>query len=138
MKVNKTKGYTGISFPFRVGITGGVEMTTTTPTDATHIIESMQQRLMTKPKERSMEFHVNSDIHSFVFESVDSALDDAETLKFLIRESLEKDERIEIVDINVIGKKDSTTLNVNIVFIIKRYSRTYNTMLEFGGFINEQ
>jgi hypothetical protein len=47
----KTKGYTGISFPFRLtpGYTGGIITSTTTETDDSHIKEAIWQIIGTSP-----------------------------------------------------------------------------------------
>ena len=41
------QGFTGISFPFRVGVKGGVVMSTTNEREVPHIIEAMKQILLT-------------------------------------------------------------------------------------------
>ena len=66
-------GFTGISFPFRIGVKGGVVMSTTSVSDVQHIIEAMTQILGTRPMERCMEYHFKSDLDSDIFEPNDAS-----------------------------------------------------------------
>lgn len=52
-------GFNGISFPFRISGTGGVQMSSTDVLDVPHIVEAMEQILLTRPYERKMEYHLN-------------------------------------------------------------------------------
>ena len=61
-------GYTGISFPFRVGNSGGVVLSTTNRYSAEHIVESVIQILNTKYTERPMEAEIFSDIDASLFD----------------------------------------------------------------------
>ena len=49
------KGHYGVSFPFRIGVKGGIAMSGTNVNSARHIEESIQQILSTRRGERVME-----------------------------------------------------------------------------------
>ena len=68
------RGFTGISFPFRIGVKGGVVTSTTGIMDVQHIVEAMTQILHTRPMERCMEYHFKSEIDSNVFEPNDVSI----------------------------------------------------------------
>ena len=65
------KGFNGISFPFRVSGIGGVQMSTTDIMDVPHIVEAIEQILLTKPRERKMEYHFQSELDTLIFEPND-------------------------------------------------------------------
>ena len=65
------QGYTGISFPFRIGVKGGVVTSTTSTREVPHIIESMKQILRTFKYERTMEYHIYSEVDTDIFEPND-------------------------------------------------------------------
>ena len=65
--------FTGISFPFRIGVKGGVVMSSTNTQEVPHIIEGMKQLLLTRPMERVMEYQVKSEISTFVFDPNDAS-----------------------------------------------------------------
>ena len=60
--MSSIKKYTGISFPFRIGTKGGVVMSSTSPTEVPHIVESIKQILTTAFLERTMESGFYSDL----------------------------------------------------------------------------
>ena len=64
-------GFKGISFPFRINSTGGVTMSSTSISDVPHITEAIEQILLTKPRERRMEYHFKSDLDLDIFEPND-------------------------------------------------------------------
>lgn len=59
-------GFNGISFPFRISGTGGVQMSSTDVLDVPHIVEAMEQILLTRPYERKMEYHFKSDLDTLI------------------------------------------------------------------------
>ena len=86
-------GFKGISFPFRVGPQGGCIMTTTSPTDPTHIKESIMQIFGTDYLQRVMEADVYSTITTSLFEPNDESLQSV--LKSRIVDDLERlEERV--------------------------------------------
>ena len=68
-----SQSYTGISFPFRIGVKGGVVLSTTTEQEAEHIKESIIQIIGTKPMERIMEYHIKSDVSTYIFDPNDES-----------------------------------------------------------------
>lgn len=82
------KGYTGISFPFRITNQGGVAMSTTSKSISAHIDDSIKQILGTYENERCMEREVYSTIDSVLFEPNDEGLQ--AILASLIAEDLER------------------------------------------------
>lgn len=83
-------GYKGISFPFRVGVNGGVQMSSTDKFSAPHIMESIQQILSTEYSERPMEMEIYSDVDKALFEPNDEIARD-----FLAEQIAECIERLE-------------------------------------------
>ena len=81
------KGHYGISFPFRVGVKGGIAMSGTDINSARHIEESIQQILSTRRGERVMEYHFGSSVSTSLFEPTDTTL--MNLLKYEIVEALE-------------------------------------------------
>ena len=82
------KGYTGISFPFRITNQGSVAMSTTSKSVSAHIDDSIKQILGTYENERCMELEVYSTIDSVLFEPNDEGLQ--AILASLIAEDLER------------------------------------------------
>ena len=101
------KGYTGISFPFRIGVKGGVVTSTTGTREVPHIIESMKQILTTFKYERTMESHIYSEIDTDIFQ-----MDDISThtmLKYQIKDALKRLEpRIEVLGVSVSSDKEGS------------------------------
>jgi hypothetical protein len=93
-------GYSGLSFPPRIGAKGGWVMTSTDPTDIAHIKESIRQIIGTRIGERVMEPTFGADIPDVVFRSMD--ITTANLLRFKITEALTKWEpRIQVKNISV-------------------------------------
>ena len=67
-------GFTGLSFPFRVGSKGRVVLSTTTDVDLTHIKESITQILLTQKGERVNEPEFGSGLKQMVFENFDETV----------------------------------------------------------------
>ena len=135
-------GYTGISYPFRVGNTGGVVMSTTSSTDSTHIDEGVQQIFNTMFLERPMEPEVYSSVNELLFEPNDEVLQ--RVLKVRIVNDLTRiDSRIRCKesDITFSVEKDNEGvyyLYANIAYTIIKYStQEYNAKVKVGEVINE-
>lgn len=119
------KGFTGISFPFRIGVKGGVVMSTTSSMDVQHIIESMNQILRTRPMERGMEFHFKSDIDSIIFEPNDSST--KTLLAYQVKESLkELEDRISVKSVDIISEDSSIIAVISFMVLVYNTSHTAN------------
>ena len=127
--MSNVRGYRGISFPFRIGVKGGIQMSSTSPEDASHLVESIQQILSTRKYERSMEFHIFSDLDTDIFEPTDTS---TQTLiQNQVVEALSKLEpRIEVlsVDTDVEGSTIFATIN----FKVPLYNTEYTTRIKVG------
>lgn len=125
----KVSGYTGISFPFRVGNNGGVLLSTTNQYTAEHIIESVRQILGTEYSERVMEAEIYSDVDASVFEPNDELAQ--EMLAEQIVANLERlEERISVdtsgIDFYTIETDSGEEeLYANITFTVEDYQTTY-------------
>ena len=115
------KGFTGISFPFRIGVKGGVVMSTSNATNVQHINEAITQILLTRPMERSMEYHFKSDIDSSIFEPNDASL--KTLISYQIKDALrELEDRISVESIDVTSEGSS------VIAIITYKVLAYNTL----------
>ena len=114
---NALTGYTGISFPFRVGVRGGVVMSSTDRHEAPHIEESIVQILGTRPMERWMEYHIFSDLDNFLFEPNDSSLQTL--LRHRLRQAMRHDKRVKILRVSF--DADDNFLWVEIDFQVESY-----------------
>ena len=125
------RGFTGISFPFRIGVKGGVVTSTTNVMDVQHIIEAMTQILLTRPMERSMEYHFKSDFDSSLFEPNDISI--RTLLSYQITEALrELEDRIS-VDKVTITSEDSSVIAV-IKFTVLAYNTSHTANIKVGEF----
>ena len=113
-------GYTGISFPFRVGVRGGVVMSSTSRYGIPHIEESIVQILGTRPMERWMEYHIFSDLDTFIFEPNDRSLQTL--LRHQLRQAMRHDRRVSIRRINF--SMDENFLWIEIDFRVESYQTT--------------
>lgn len=125
------QSFTGISFPFRIGTKGGVVMSTTSVSDVQHIIEAMEQILLTRPMERGMEFQFKSDIDSNIFEP------GSESTKTLIAYQVEEalrelEDRVSVRNVSIVAQ--DSTLYANITFTVPVYNTLYTTTLKVGEF----
>lgn len=123
------QGYTGISFPFRIGVKGGVVTSTTNMREVPHIIEAMEQILSTRPLERCMEYHIKSDIDSDIFEPNDSS---SHTLiAYQVEEALkELEDRVEVTSVEVTSKGSSVYATIN--FKVLTYDTPFTTTIKVG------
>lgn len=127
-----SKGYTGISFPFRIGNKGGVVLSSTDRYSVPHIIESMEQILGTKFRERVMELSLGSDIDSQIFEPNNESTHGL--IKYQIVQALEEQEpRIEVTTegINIINKEEELIAEID--FVVVSYQSNYQTTIRIGG-----
>lgn len=123
------KGFTGISFPFRIGVKGGVVTSTTSVNDVKHIIEAMEQILLTRPMERCMEYHFKSDIDYDIFELNDASC--RTLIAYQVEEALrELEDRIEVLSVDV-ESKDSTILAI-INFKVLKYNTVHVANIKVG------
>ena len=126
---NMQQGFRGISFPFRIGVRGGVVMSSTSLLEVPHIIEAMQQILLTHPYERSMEFHFRSQVVENVFNI--NGIDTQQLVAYQIKESLrELEDRVEVED--VVITEDKEKMYANITFRVLAYNSVYNATMEVG------
>ena len=114
---NTLAGYTGISFPFRIGARGGVVLSSTDRHEFPHIEESIVQILGTRPMERWMEYHVFSDLDVFAFEPNDGSL--RSLLLHQIRQALRHDARVSVHGIKL--EVDGGMLWAEIDFSVDSY-----------------
>lgn len=122
-------GFTGISFPFRIGNKGGVVMSSTNSIEVPHIIEAMQQVLLTRPLERGMEFHFKSEIDSNIFEI--NNISTHTLITYQIKEALrELEDRIEVLDVQITEEEEY--IYATIFFKVLMYDTTYSTKLKVG------
>ena len=114
---NVLTGYTGISFPFRIGVRGGVVMSGTDRHGVPHIEESILQVLGTRPMERWMEYHIFSDLDVFMYEPNDRSLQTL--LRHQLVRAMRHDRRVKIRDVNF--DADENYLWVDIDFSVESY-----------------
>ena len=122
-------GFTGISFPFRIGVKGGVVTSTTSVSDVQHIIEAMEQILLTRPLERCMEYHFKSDVDYDIFEPNDASC--RTLLAYQVEEALrELEDRVEVNSVEI-ESRDSF-LYVVINFTVLRYNTVHVANIKVG------
>lgn len=123
------KGFMGISFPFRIGVKGGVVTSSTSVSNAQHIIEAMKQILGTRPMERCMEYHFKSDVDSDIFEPNDASC--RTLIAYQVEEALrELEDRIEVKSVDVVSK--GSTINAVINFTILAYNTAHVATIKVG------
>lgn len=123
------RGFTGISFPFRIGVKGGVVTSTTSVMDVPHIVEAMTQILLTRPMERCMEYHFKSEIDSSLFEPNDVSI--RTLLSYQIKEALrELEDRISVDSVDITSE-DSKVIAV-IRFTVLTYNTSHTAYIKVG------
>lgn len=123
------RSYTGISFPFRIGVKGGVVTSTTSTREVPHIIESMKQILRTFQYERTMEHHVYSEIDTDIFEPNDTSTHTL--LEYQIKDALRRLEpRISVSSVSFSSANSSVYATIN--FKVLPYDSDYTTKLKVG------
>jgi phage baseplate assembly protein W len=106
----------GISFPFRIGVKGGVVTTKADLTQATHLAESIQQICLTQVGERVME-NLGSQISAQIFD-----LNEESTytlIKYEIKDAINNFEpRVEVNmdDIEVYASSSDNEIRVTVNF----------------------
>lgn len=122
-------GFNGISFPFRISGTGGVQMSTTDVLDVPHIVEAMEQILLTRPYERKMEYHFKSDLDTLIFDPNDISA--RNMVAYQIKQALSQlEDRIEVI--NVIVTSEGSSIYATITFRVLMYSTTYSKKIKVG------
>ena len=123
-------GYKGISFPFRIGIKGGVVTSTTNVRDIPHIIEAMTQILSTSRFERCMEFHIYSEVDTNIFEVNDESCH--ALLAYQVKDALSAlEDRIQVQKVTITSEEN--TIYADITFsVTSYYDKTYNTKIKVG------
>ena len=115
------RGFTGISFPFRIGVKGGVVTSTTGVSNIQHIIEAMTQILRTNSMERCMEYHFKSDIDTDIFEPNDAS--SRTMVAYQVKEALrELEDRISVKSVDVVSEGSA------IIAVIRFTVLAYNTV----------
>lgn len=122
--------YKGISYPFRVGKNGGIEMSEASISSVDHILESIVQILQTYRYERTMEMQVYSDTISDIYSPNNASTDTL--LSSQISEALRRLEpRIQVTSIGIEQDSDSKIF-ANIAFNILEYSTSYVAKVQIG------
>lgn len=122
-------GFSGLSFPFRVSGTGGIEMSTTSVSDISHITEAIEQILLTRPRERKMEYHFKSDLDTLIFEPNDESL--KSLMVYHVEEALkELEDRIDVLDVDIIS--EDNTIYVIVTFRVLVYDTVYTKKIKVG------
>lgn len=122
-------GFTGISFPFRISGTGGIEMSSTDMSDVPHIIEALEQILLTRPRERCMEYHFKSDLDLDIFEPNDVSAQ--KLIEHQIKNALNTlEDRIELISVKTFSK--DSTIYATITFRVLKYETTYTKTIKVG------
>lgn len=123
------QGFTGISFPFRIGVKGGVAMSSTSPVEVPHIVEAIKQILLTRPRERGMEYFFHSDLDTMVFEPNDTSTHTM--LAYQVRKALsELEDRIEVKSVDVFAQESSIIANIDFKVLV--YNATFTTQVKVG------
>jgi phage baseplate assembly protein W len=128
--MNYDEKYRGISFPFRIGVRGGVVMSSASWDSPRHIVESINQILNTFYGERVMEYHINSDLDTGVFSPNDESTHSL--LEYQIRKALERLEpRISVESIQIQSEKEK--IEVTIYFKTSFQDSVFSTSVNLGG-----
>lgn len=122
-------GFTGISFPFRIGVKGGVVTSSTSVVNIQHILEAMEQIIRTRPMERCMEYHFKSDIDYDIFEPNDASC--RTLIAYQVEEALrELEDRIEVNSVNVQSKDETIVAVIN--FTVLKYNTVHVANIKVG------
>lgn len=120
----------GISFPFRVGVKGGVVMSEASSTSVAHMVESIQQILLTRPMERSMSFEIYSDIDAEIFSPNDTS--SHTLLEYQVRKAIEYLEPRVVVSSVQVSSDEENKVIAHIVFSMTQFEGAYTTDVEVG------
>lgn len=129
-------GFTGLSFPFRLNAKGGLKMSTTSPTDFSHIEESIKQILRTQIGERVMELYFGSLLSTHIFDIADESSNSL--IKHEIVEVLKQFEpRIEVATDNIQISEDNSeeknSLYITIHYKVIKYNKDTISTIRIGG-----
>lgn len=126
-----SKGYYGLSFPFRVSSRGGLAMTGTNHLESPHISESIRQILGTVAGER-LRSRFGSNLSTIIFEPNDETAQNL--LQYEIREALKQDSRIEVGDEDIEVFSDNEFIYAKIKYKIIDYTNvTHEVTVNLGG-----
>ena len=126
-----SKGYYGLSFPFRVSSRGGLAMTGTSHLESPHISESIRQILGTTTGER-LRSRFGSNLRSVIFEPNDETAQNL--LKYEIGEALKQDSRIEVDEDDIKVFSDGEYIYATIKYRIIDYTNvTHEVTVNLGG-----
>ena len=131
-----SKGFTGLSYPFRITSQGGSAISTTSKDDSSHIDDSIAQILGTYDLERPMEPEISSNLDTALFEPNDETLQ--ELLKNIIAEDLERlEERISVseedIEFNIeVDEEGVEYLYAIITYTILKYNTQHTTKFNLG------
>ena len=134
--MNNNNGFTGVSFPFRLNAKGGIKMSTTSPTDFSHIEESINQILRTSVGERVMELYFGSVLSTHIFDISDESSNSL--IKHEIVEILTQFEpRIEItpedIDISADTSDEKNSIYITLHYKVIKYNKDTVSIIRIGG-----
>jgi uncharacterized protein len=117
----------GIAYPMRVGITGGIALTSRED----EIVESMRLILGTSPGERPMRPDFGCPIHEHIFAPADAST--TGLIAFDVRNALTRWEpRIDVLDVTVRRDDDQPTLlYIDITYAIRETNDPRNLVFPF-------
>jgi phage baseplate assembly protein W len=123
------QGYKGISFPFRIGVKGGVVMTTTSRDNISHIKESMQQIILTRQNERCMEQQIYSSVDTHIFDPNDVST--RSLIAFEVEEAIKKNEpRVEVLSVSTY--EEDNIIWATVTFKVLSYDVVQEVDLKVG------
>lgn len=129
------RGFSGISFPFRFNGRGGVSTSTTSPTDFSHIEESLKQIILTSVGERRFEIEFGSEVYKQLFKVVDAT--NLNIIKFLISEAIAKwDDRVKVEEVRAVAVEDedgNSLVEVEIDVLVDKYLKRKTFNITLGG-----
>lgn len=123
--------YTGISFPFRLGIDGKVLISTVNDNTSKHIDESIEQILHTNFGERVMESHIYSDIQDLLFRPNDESLQSLMSQR-IIRCLKELEKRIRVDEDLIRFSVENNYLFCTITYTVLYTKDIYESTFELG------
>lgn len=100
-------------------------------TSVAHVVESIQQILLTRPGERSMAFDLYSDVDSEVFAPND--VSSHTLLKYQIRKAVELHEpRVVVHDVDVHEGEEENQVNARIYFSLVNFDGNHSVDVKVG------
>lgn len=104
-------------------------MSSTDNIDIPHIVEAMEQILLTRPRERKMEYHFQSDLDTILFDPNDISA--RNLIAHRVNSALSRlEDRIEVVSIDVVSEDSS--VYADITFRVLMYDTTYSKRIKVG------